>query len=50
MDAQRAKRFLDEFARRSPAVLDLVARSFLSDEAKRDYAHRFRDRLAAVAE
>lgn len=50
MDAQRAKRFLDDFARQSPAVLNLVARSFLSDEAKRDYANRFRDRLAAVAE
>ena len=50
MDAGRAKRFLEEFARQSPIVRDLIDRSFLSDEAKRDYAKRFRDRLNAIAE
>jgi serine/threonine-protein kinase HipA len=45
----RAERFLDEFSTNRDAILNLIARSFLSDAAKSDYERRFIDRLHAIA-
>ena len=48
MDTNRAGNFLDRFAHEKGAVADLLDRSFLSQEAKTDFLHRFHDRLRAV--
>ena len=41
---------LDEFHEKRESVLRLVKRSFLSNEAKKDYSERFEDRLIAIAD
>jgi len=45
----RARRFLRRLAERRAQTHDLIARSFLSDEAKQRYRARFDDRLTALA-
>jgi len=48
MDISRAGQVLQRFSERTDAVAALVGRSFLSDEAKTDYMHRYHDRIRAV--
>ena len=48
MNPSRTLRCLDQFIRNKDRVLNLVNRSFLSDEAKADYAARLDDRLKAI--
>jgi hypothetical protein len=50
MDMVRAEQCLQHDAEREAAVVRLVGRSFLSDEAQTDYLHRYRDRLRAIAD
>lgn len=49
MQPNRAESFLNEFTLKHDAILNLIARSFLSDNAKIDYERRFMDRLHAIA-
>lgn len=49
IQTNRAIRFIDEFETRRDTILNLIARSFLSDAAKSDYEQRFKDRLHAIA-
>jgi serine/threonine-protein kinase HipA len=44
----RAKRRLKQFVDGEEPVVNLIAHSFLSDEAKADYQKRFHDRLKAI--
>jgi len=48
MDVSRAGQVLQRFTERTDAVTALVGRSYLSDEAKADYMHRYHDRTRAV--
>ena len=48
MDVSRAGQVLQRFTERTDAVTALVVRSYLSDEAKTDYLHRYHDRIRAV--
>jgi serine/threonine-protein kinase HipA len=48
MQQSRAERFIDEFSTNRDAIKNLIARSFLSDDAKVDYEKRFMDRLHAI--
>ena len=50
LDMSRAERCLQGFADREAAVGRLIDRSFLTDEARRDYRRRYRDRLRAIAD
>jgi serine/threonine-protein kinase HipA len=50
MNLERAGRRLRQFADNKDRVLDLIARSFLSDPAKLDFRTRFLDRLQAIAD
>lgn len=45
---KRAERILMKFHHGRDRVLSLIKRSFLSDNAKADYAMRYRDRLRAI--
>lgn len=49
MQPSRAERFINAFSTNRDAVINLIARSFLSDNAKIDYEQRFIDRLHAIA-
>ena len=44
----RAERTLSSFPEGSARAMALIGRSFLSDDAKADYAARFKDRLQAI--
>ena len=48
MNTGRAERRLDQVAGNKDRILDLIGRSFLSDEAKADFAARFGDRAKAI--
>lgn len=48
MDISRAEQVLQRFAEHSDAVVAMVGRSFLTDEAKTDYLHRYDDRIRAL--
>lgn len=48
ISVQRARALMLPFVERQPLVESLVARSFLSQEAKVDYLARYGDRLAAL--
>ena len=50
LDMSRAERCLQGFADREAAVGRLIDRSFLTDEARRDYRRSYRDRLRAIAD
>jgi serine/threonine-protein kinase HipA len=50
MNMGRAERFLGQFQVRKNSALDLIDRSFLSDQAKADIRARFDDRLKAIAD
>lgn len=50
LDQSRAERCLQHFAEREDAVVGLVNRSFLSDEARSGYLRLYRDRLRAIAD
>jgi serine/threonine-protein kinase HipA len=45
---RRACRILDNYTVNKCAVLNLIGRSFLSENAKSDYIKRFEDRLIAI--
>jgi serine/threonine-protein kinase HipA len=50
MNIERAIKCLNQFAINKEQVLDLIARSFLFDQAKTDFSNRFNDRLHAIAD
>lgn len=50
MNMTRAQRCMGQFAECEPAVVGLIDRSFLSQEAQTDYLARFHDRLRAIAD
>ena len=45
---RRAKDILLSFSKEHDSVIDLISRSFLSDDAKSDYRTRYEDRLSAI--
>jgi serine/threonine-protein kinase HipA len=49
MNLERAERCLNHFATNQVRVTELVAQSFLSEQAKADFRFRFQDRLKAIA-
>ena len=48
LDISRAEQVLQRFAEHSDAVVAMVGRSFLSDEAQADYLRRYHDRMLAM--
>lgn len=50
MNMTRARRCVGQFAECEPAVVSLIDRSFLPQEAQSDYLARFHDRLQTIAD